>query len=63
MTTCVVEFTILIPEFPGGCGGKGWNVRKRGREGGFMGWLFWGKRKERKEKEKEKKRQKTTHIN
>lgn len=58
MTTCVVEFTILIPEFPGGCGGKGWKVRKgekgerRRERGGFMGWLYGEKKGKRKEKEK-----------
>lgn len=68
MTTCVVEFTVLIPEFPGGCGGKGWNVRKRKREGerggGVYGLAFFGKKgKERKKKEKEKEKTRVTHIN
>lgn len=66
MTTCVVEFTILIPEFPGGCGGKG-GMLERGREGEREGegdlWVgfFWGKKEREKKKKKEKRRD--THIN
>lgn len=66
MTTCVVEFTVLIPEFPGGCGGKGGMLEKRKRERDL--WLaFWGERegekKKGKRKKKKKRDKKTTHIN
>lgn len=63
MTTCVVEFTILIPEFPGGCGGKKWNVRKdeEGEGERLRGWLFLGKKEGGKEKERKEKRKKTSY--
>lgn len=60
MTTCVVEFSILIPEFPGGCGGKVIRKRERERGVGVYGLAFLEKEKK---KEKKKKKKKETKDN
>lgn len=68
MTTCVVEFTVLVPEFPGGCGGESGKVRKRRERGRKrdLGVCFLGEKGKKKEEEKkgeETKDETLTNIN
>lgn len=60
MTTCVVEVTVLIPEFPGGCGGESGMLEREGegeggreeRRGGLWVGFFLGEKEKEEEEEK-----------